>query len=258
MGEAEIGYIMNKNAIGLTLSVISPRLMRMVVELPYLKRVLNACQHSVQVVLAGSYPGDLEYQSKVLEKIIDECEGVLIDTALIPWFEEPFWWGLVRSSLPPAIFRAGSNFFTALGADESVDNTVFQAIVGEEIKKEFIEKGYLVDDLADNSWGGIYEYGLYCHQEEICLFDSRNPLHFDHLEEYADACAQATIDHHFPGVGFALFMGNPAHERFGPLASNYNVWQHKFKTALDPHDLSDSKYYVSPEKIDENDELETT
>ncbi len=246
IGEAEIGYIMCKNAVGLTMASMMPRLWRRLQGKTALRSALRAYQHTFQFVIAAGSSGEFDYQEGCLKRIVDEVGGFLQDLKHFPSLQGVFWWGLVRAHMPPVIFRCGGNFFTAFGGDESVDNTVLQAKHGETIKNRYIEKGLLCDDLGDNAWGGPYENGLFNHQEELAIFDSRRPEQFQAIEEFARECAEATIEHHLGGVGFAFFAGTEAHERFGPDVCNYHLWQRGVKRLLDPDDLSDSTYYIQP------------
>jgi glycolate oxidase len=246
IGEAEIGYIMCKNAIGLTLLSFTPRMMRHISGKDSLKSALSALQHTFQFLIAADSQEEFDYQEGCLKQIISECEGVLIDLRNMPAFHSVFWWGLVRAHLPPVIFRSGGNFFTAFGCDESIDVTMKQAEHGERIKQEYISRGLFLDDLGDNAWGGIYENGLFNHQEELAVFDSRNPEQFRALRDFAQDCADASIVNHLGGLGFAFFTGSKAHEQFGPEVSNYHLWQRGVKRMLDADDLSDSTYYIKP------------
>jgi hypothetical protein len=39
-----------------------------------------------------------------------------------------------------------------------------------------------------------------------CLFETRDPVQFGHVEEYGDACAGAVLENNLAGPGFALFL----------------------------------------------------
>ncbi|MHA1579529.1 MAG: hypothetical protein ACTSUQ_07870 [Candidatus Freyarchaeota archaeon] len=105
----------------------------------------------------------------------------------------------------------------------------------------------IIDDLADNAWGGIYEYGLIGHQEELVLFNPRDKKQAETIEQFVDACAEASAEESL-GIGFSLFAGKHIHELFGPRSCNYHIWQKRVKKIFDPDDLSDSTYYISPEE----------
>lgn len=240
IGEAEITYIMAKNPIGAALWAFAPHLARKIADMPALKTALKAAQHGCQLMVAANSTGDLEYQEKTLRKIIDETEGVLLEA--FPPFESMIWWSMVRVSIIQAIFRPGGNFFVGFGGDESVDNTVLQAKFGEKIKQDFIDKGLIYDDLADVMWGGLYEQGLFNHQEEVMIFNARDPRQAKAPEEFAKACARTAVEEHLGGIGFALFGGEKMHDLFSPVTSDYYQWEKKIKETWDPDDLSNQTF----------------
>ncbi|NIN00953.1 MAG: FAD-binding protein [candidate division Zixibacteria bacterium] len=252
IGEAEIGFMMCKVAIGLTLAGLTPRYLRRIGSLPNLRAVFEAFKHQFHFVIAGNSKGDFDYQNKTLERIVDENGGIIIDISQIPLAKSIAYWDFVRAFSPPVIFRMGGNFFTAFGGDEAINCTVEQARIGEEIKRRFIAKGAILDDLGDNAWGGIYEHNLFSHTEELTLFDHRDPSHSGQVEDFAAACMNATIEHNLGGGGFAFFAGAHVHETLGPVISNYHVWQRKIKKAFDPDDISDSHYYIHAEQKKDN------
>jgi len=251
IGNAEIGYLHCKNATGALLSTMMPRLMEKIVRLPALKAAVRAQQHIFQFIIAADSKERFEYEEKVLKKIVSENDGVCIDLRCIPPLHASMWWGFVRASLPPLIFRRGGSFGTSFGALEAWDHPVLQARVAAELKASFIDQGKLIDDLADNAWGGIYE-GSTCfgHQEELYLYDPRNPEMMESAGEYlASTIIETATKNLGPGLGFAA--GAITAELFGPLIGNYQEWLRKMKKSFDPDDVADGAYYIStePEKL---------
>ncbi|MFB0563598.1 MAG: FAD-binding oxidoreductase [Candidatus Lokiarchaeia archaeon] len=257
IGEAGIGFIQCKNAIGLALATMAPEILRSIKEDPERREFFKNLQHIFIFMLAANSKGELDYQEKALMQIMEEEGGQLIQSEqtgslflppeISTSFDQAMWWGLVRASLPPLIFRIGGSFLTTFGGDEAWDAAVNQAKRGEEIKQDFIDRDLIIDDLADNSWGGIYEHGLIGHQEELVLFNPRDKKQAEAIEQFVDTCAEAAAEESL-GIGFSLFAGKKVHEFFGLRSSNYHVWQRKIKKLFDPDDLSDSTYYISPEE----------
>lgn len=247
VADAEIGFLLCKNAVGLILSIFMPRLLKKAAAAPNLKAALNAAEHIFQFMIAAHSPGELEYQEKAAREVAEGCGGVLIDLGLVSGLGGAVWWGLVRGALPPLSFRMGGMMGTSFGTCAAFDNCVKQSRVGAELKREFIEDGKLYDDLADNAWGGMYEAsGLYGHQEELFLFDHRNPGHRRGALEYSLRACEMMRDMNF-GVGLGAFMLD-ARERdrvFGPATWDYPSWQKRIKEALDPDGLGDPRFYCS-------------
>lgn len=122
---------------------------------------------------------------------------------------------------------------------------MLQAEVAAELKATFIEKGTLIDDLADNAWGGIYE-GSTCfgHQEELYPNDPRDPEMMSRARDYLAATLVETVRHNLgSGLGFA--MGAIGAELFGPLIGGYHHQLRKIKSSLDPEEASDAGFYIS-------------
>jgi glycolate dehydrogenase FAD-linked subunit len=245
IADAEIGFMLCKNSIGLILSIFMPRMLKKLAQAGTLKNALNAIQHMFQFIIAASSPAELEYQQKVLLEIAGTTGAVLIDLSLMPGFDGAVWWGLVRGALPPLSFRMGGMMGTSFGTCESFDNCANQSRAGAELKRAYIERGMLYDDLADNAWGGIYEgSGLYGHQEELILFDHRNERHRSGVAAYGVESSELMRDEHY-GVGLGAFMLDAATRDaiFGSATYNYPRWQKKVKNILDPDDLGDGTFY---------------
>jgi glycolate oxidase len=250
IGNAEIGYMHCKVAVGAFLSTMIPRLMEKVVASPVLKAALLSQQHMFQFLIAAGSREELEYQEEVMRRIVLETGGFCLDLSAMPALHSAMWWGFVRASLPPLIFRRGGSFGTSFGALEAWDHSVLQARIAAELKQSFIEQGKLIDDLADNAWGGIYE-GSTCfgHQEELYLYNPRDPAMMASATEYLAATFMATVDHNLgPGLGFAL--GSIGAELFGPIIGDYHHRLREIKESFDPGDVSDAGFYISldPEK----------
>jgi len=245
IGDAEIGYMLCKNAIGAVVGVAMPRLLRSITKHPSLKAALKSTQHMFQFMIAADSPVQFKYHDNTLKRIVSECEGMLIDMSSLEDLHSMFWWSFIRGSMPPLIFRTGGSFTTAFGSGECWDNTVLQAKIGAEIKQEFIDKGALIDDLADNAWGGVYEgSAVYSHQEELAMFDPRDQRQAKGKLDYEAATIDASIKESL-GVGI-LAMAPGLYEKLGPEAYNYHIWLQKIKKALDDKDLSESTFFVPP------------
>ena len=245
IADAEIGFMLCKNSIGLVLSIYVPRLLKKLAAAGNLKSALNAAEHMFQFMIAANSPDELAYQDEVLRRIAASSGGVLLDLNLAPGFGGAVWWGLVRGALPPLSFRMGGMMGTSFGTCEAFDNCVNQSRAGAELKRKYIEQGKLYDDLADNAWGGIYESsGVYGHQEELILFDHRDPRHREGVAEYGLEAAELMRDEHY-GVGLGAFMLDAgARDRiFGPDTWDYPSWQRRIKKTIDPDDLGDGHFY---------------
>jgi glycolate dehydrogenase FAD-linked subunit len=244
---AEIGYIHCKNAIGSTFSVNTPKLMNKIVKFPALKEALSAAQHVFQFIIAANSKREFEYQEKVLKQIIADTGGVLMETGGIPQVASVFWWGFIRASMSLLIFRRGGSFGTSFGALDGWDHPVYQSVAAAKIKQDFIDRGKLMDDLGDNSWGGIYEGSTgFGHQEELYMYDPRSPEQMEGAGEFLLQTLVETVKNNM-GPGLAFAGGALVPEFFGPAINNYHTWLREIKKIFDANNASDPCFYISPE-----------
>lgn len=243
--DAEIGYMLCKHALGNSLAVFTPRLLRRLCKKSSLRAALDAYRYQFQVILATETEEELEYEEKVLTRIMEETGGALIDLSKIPLFHRLAWWHFIRASMTPGAFRMGGNFTTTFGSSAAWDNAVLQALVGDELKERLVNKGLLLDDLKGNAWGGLYEgTGHFGHQEVVVMYDAHRREQVNAAIEFSSDCMDAAVEN-------CLGVGIPSppldfHGRMGPVASDYHLWQRRLKKAFDPEDLSDSSHYIPP------------
>jgi len=247
IADAEIGYIMCKNSIGALVATMMPRGLKKLTRYPVFKEMLKAMRYQFQFMICARTPREFAYQKAVLEDIVEECEGICIDLRKLPEMHGAFWWGFVRAAMPPLIFRMGGTFGTSYGALEGFDHPAYQSQEGARLKAQFTETGRLMDDLADNSWGGIYEGSTgFGHQEELYVYDPRDPEQLEAAEDYlASTLTDTALKKLGPGLGFA--GGAIVAEIFGPLIGDYHEWLRRIKTAFDPDNVSDPAFFVSPD-----------
>jgi len=143
------------------------------------------------------------------------------------------------------VFRFGGSFHTAMGSLVSWDNAIRSAKVGAQVKRKYIADGVLFDDGADNAWGGLYEGGAFSHMEELACYDPRDAHCLEHANDYCIDANLACIDHTLGVCINGIGPGN--HLMYSPHCYEYDRWQQKIKTALDPKNASDASFYTDPE-----------
>ncbi|MBP7735352.1 MAG: FAD-binding oxidoreductase [Spirochaetes bacterium] len=251
IGDSEIGYIHCKGSVGAMFGLLAPRALRILLDTPGFRTIIKSFQHMTLFAIAAQTDGEFEYQEKVIKKIMDETNGILVDASYLP-FHGSFWWGLHRSIYPAMAFRPGGAFITSMGSSEMYECCVKQAKIGEQLKQRFIDNGTFIDDMADCTWGGIYEgTSNWGHLEEIGMFDRRKPQTEKQRYEFLYATTDATIK---DTLGFGLSsMENQMYKWLGPMMFNYHLWQARIKEAFDPNNASDGSHYVPPIKELEKD-----
>ncbi len=244
IGEAEIGYIHCKGSVGAMFGLLAPKAMKKLLASPAIRSMVKSLQHMTLFMLAAHTERELEYQEKVLKKIVEETDGFILDNSKLP-FHAAFWWGVNRSIFPAMAFRPGGAFITSMGSSAAYDCCVKQAEIGEQIKQEYIDNGTFFDDMADCTWGGIYEgTSNWGHLEEIGMFDRRDGKSEQGRFDYLDATAEATLKN---SLGFGLSsLEHGMYKVMGPLMNNYHIWQAKVKQVFDPNNVSDGSHYIPP------------
>jgi len=247
IGEAEIGYIINKVAIGLLLSVVFPRLTNKLGKAGALRSALDALKHDLQFFLVGNSEREIEYQTEVLEEIISKNHGVLLDLESLP-IAGMFWWGFVRNFVPPILFRPGGTFYTLFGADESFDSQVTAAQLGNEMKERWISNGQVFDDLGDSSFMNTFENNMWGHCEVPFLIDPRN-------HKQADAAGAETMESIMAmlenSLGIGMMSLEPGMRKVSsPMQGNYNLLQKEIQASIDPNGAADSRFYTDEEDMD--------
>lgn len=250
IADAEIGYTFARNPIGMAALFMGDAFQEMS-KFSVLKSIWNTFRYEFQLLIAANTPREYEYQEKVLRQIIEECEGVLIDGSKLEAMYPTFWWWLVRAAVSALALTIGGGFGTSCGALETWDYSVYQSDESAKIKQEYIDKGALLDDLADLGWGGIYEGSAgFGHMEELFVFDSRDPKSAKLVNKYLAKTYMITKDKNV-NPGITLAQGAVLVELLGPFLCDYHLWLRKIKKAFDPDNLSDSNFYIStdPERL---------
>jgi glycolate oxidase len=242
IGEADMGYNLGKNAIGLFVSLMAPRLAEKISRAHALKGTLNALQHEFAILLAANSKGELDYQTGALAQIMSECQGVLLDVSDLSDLYDMLWWGIIRNSLPPLMFRPQGSFSAGFGVDESFDSQVLAGKLGEDIKQKWIDEDTMLDDMADDAWMAIHEGGMWAHCEEMWMYDPRNRRHTEALLPIALDFVQASLANSM-GAGM-LGLDPRVRKLISPLQGNYNLWQQKIHQAMDKNEVSDTTFYT--------------
>lgn len=249
LGEAEIGYLQAKIAPGLSLATSNRAQFKAARSDARMRKMVESTEHQFLIALQGNSDAHFEYQLDVLADIVSRNGGTMMDasTMQIGGAVGGPWWSLVRNSIAPILFRPTGNFYSTLGGDEAIANVIRQDTEGRKLKEGFIADGACEDDFVDNAHTLLYENGQFGHTEELVLFDHRNPEQGKKLKELSDAAMRAIPEKVLGGGGFSFFAGSYAHDYLGPKLDNYHLWQRRLKTAFDPEDLSDSKYFINSE-----------
>lgn len=207
----------------------------------YIMRFLNATLRQIGTLnLLRSLPGFVGLVAR--------------DAKKYGWRKAPF---LLSSTAYQSVVRAGMNmrgifrfagtFWTAMGSLVTWDNAIRGARVGAQIKQKYIDRGVIVDDGADNAWGGLYEGGAYAHLEELAMYDQNDPKASVEIPTYVAETNFACIKYH---LGDSLnAVGPPNHVIFSPACFDYDKYTHRIKTEFDPANACDGSMYTDPDFV---------
>jgi hypothetical protein len=111
------------------------------------------------------------------------------------------------------------------------------------LKKKFIAKKVIANDMGEGAWMTSYEGGHFFHMEVPTMFDQSNLESVKGMAEYMEASNQMDLMNNF-GVPFFI-EGDHLHNQWGPHLMNYHLWLRKIKKTFDPNEVSDSGFYIS-------------
>ena len=241
IGDAEIGYLATRTSTTIFFYGAVPNLFRKVTKTSAIRDLISKTfKWSFIIVLVGTSKGDLEYQSGALKEILKKHGGLSSDMMKMPVLGPVLPMNFLRVTAIPTIFRLGGLFTTALGRNETWDNQLDWADIGEEMRTKRIEKGELIDDMGDNPFMALYENNMWSHCENIFMYDARDENQLKSLESIFRESTIAAIDRCMePLSSFDMRLKKV----MSPLLGNYNKWQKKISQAFDENKAADSGMY---------------
>lgn len=242
IGNAEFAYWFARSPLAAGPDLFIPRAAEKIYTSPSIRNLLKTFQHLGVLLLSSESEREIEYQEKVLRKIVADTGCILVDLSKLPG--HGFWWWLMGvRSIPTALtFRAGGDFLTSYGSPVEYDNAILQAEVGTNYKQKYIDKGCFFDDTSDIGWGGIYEGSANWGHCEMAAMFVRNDGNADQRTEYLEDSAKSTVEQTL-GLGLSNLPPG-AWKVYGPQLYNYHLWQAKLKKHFDPNSAGDEEWYV--------------
>jgi hypothetical protein len=192
------------------------------------------------VILIGNSKEEIEFQESVLKEIIKEYGGLSIEATEAPTIGPMMVMNFLRVSAIPMVFRAGGLFSTALQRNEAWDVQMDWADKGEAIKRPWIEKNQLIDDLADNPFMVLYENNCWGHCEEIFQYKANDPKHLEALEPLFFEFSVAAMEMCMEPLSAC---DSRLRAIISPMMGHYNEWQKKISKALDGNRVADTGMY---------------
>jgi hypothetical protein len=158
-----------------------------------------------------------------------------------------FLMNFLRSTAVPVVFRMGGQMFTALDRNETWDTQMDWADMGERVKQTWIDKGGILDDMADNPYMTTYEDNCWAHCEEIFQYNPRNPEHLASLEPIFVEFSVEAIERCMEPLS-----STDARLRkiISPMMGDYTSWQKKISESVDGARTADTGMYCDEVDFD--------
>ncbi len=248
MGEAELAYIFTRTAVGAYINTFAPHLLQNISRTRAFRDVISkTLKWGCTVILMGSSENEIAYQEAALKAIIAEHGGLSMETMQAPAIGPMMVMNFIRVSAIPMVFRAGGLFSTALARNEAWKTQMDWAEKGEKIKQRWIDKGGILDDLADNPFMALYEQNTWGHCEEIFQYNARDPKHLASLEPLFVEFSVAAIEMCMEPLSVTDAR---LREVVSPMMGHYNEWQKKISLFMDAKRAADTGMYCDEVDFD--------
>jgi len=256
LGEMEIGYLCLRVTMGSFPMAMAPKLYRKIMRTRNIRSLIyDVMRYPFTILLAGSSMRELEYQEAVLKKIVSEHSGIIMDMQTSP-LAPMLPLNLIRASLIPAAFRLGGTFCTNLDENDALDSQMPWADAIADIKKEWIARGAILDDGAENPYFVPYENNTWAHCEVVHMYSIHDEESLEALKPLAFSSTLEAIERCMTPLSV---LTPEVRKALSPLAGDFNRWQKKISSDLDPGQAADAGLYteerdfdtskVSPERV---------
>lgn len=248
IGEHELAYLMTRTSVAAFTYIAAPHLMKKVAGSKAIRQTLERdLKYSATVIMAGNSAGEMRYKEAVLRQIALDGEGFVVDITAAKPVAAMFLMNFLRSTAVPVVFRMGGQFFTALDRNESWDTQMNWADAGERIKRKWIDKGGILDDMGDNPFMALYEDNTWAHCEEIFQYDARNP---EHLASLLPIFVEFSIEAIEQCMEPLSSTDARLRKMISPMMGNYTGWQKKISENLDGDRVADTGMYCDEVDFD--------
>jgi hypothetical protein len=248
IGEYELAYIMTRTSLAAVVNTVAPHLLKLIGGTSKLREVLTKeLKYSATVVMAADSEEGIRYKDDILRQIVLDAGGHLLEVTKAKPLAAMFFMSYLRSSAIPVVFRAGGMFYTALDRNETWDTQMNWADAGEKVKQKYIDKGAILDDLADYPFMALYEDNTWAHCEEIFQYDVRNQKHLEALLPLLVEWSIMALEQCMEPLSS---MDARLRKLISPLMGNYTRWQQKISGTLDPIGAADTGMYCDEIEFD--------
>ena len=248
INESELCYIFSRTGLGATISIATPHLMKILTRTTALRNVITRdLKNGCTMIMVADSAGEMAYKEGVLAEIARRYGGAIINLTAAKPLIRMFLMNFLRATAVPVVFRMGGQMFTALDRNDTWDTQMDWATMGEKIKQKWIDRGGIIDDMADNPYMVTYEDNTWGHCEEIFQYDPRNPEHLAALEPIFVEFSLEAVERCMEPLS-----STDARLRkiISPMMGNYTGWQNTISAALDEKRAADTGMYCDEVDFD--------
>jgi glycolate oxidase len=255
MGETEIAYsigLLERGLLTLGLGVDNLQSAQMRENLMH-----EIPKFMFTALLVGNSQRELEYQTKVLDMILQRTRGKRFEMLEETSLRDVLTLFLIKGGSVPAkaVFSPTGAFNPLLCGFFGTRRTLVRAMEDtEEIKRKYVESGLLGDDMGEGGWSPLLiDHGHMEYFENETFFDPAIPESTFSLVKLTMETNQSLADNKLmipfaSQVKAARAQGMKVHDSIAPhMNSDYRIWQRGFKRAFDPNDAADSCNYIEAE-----------
>lgn len=247
LGEAEIGYLCLRINMGSFPMAMAPKLYRKIMRTRNIRSLIyDVLRYPFTILLAGSTMEELAYQGAVLERIVSEHDGIILDMQASP-VASMIPLNLIRASLIPAAFRLGGTFCTNLDENDALDSQMPWADAIAEVKKEWIASGAILDDGAENPYFVPYENNTWAHCEVVHMYSVHDEESLEALKPLAFSSTLEAIERCMTPLSV---LTPEVRKALSPLAGGFNLWQKRISAGFDPKEAADAGLYTDERDFD--------
>ena len=202
------------------------------------------------IILHGISKDDFDYQVSALTTIMEQCRGTLINLADFPGVQNLLFMNNFRSTMWALAFKQGGCFHTMIARNDTIDLQTELAEEMAEIKKPYMEKGLILDYVADQPYYVSYENGTWAHVEVVFAYDPRKPEQIQNMKNIAMDNLLLCLDKNSE----PMFTFEPVYRKImSPLCGDFAHWQRMISDQLDPNQTADNRSYIKEEDFDLSD-----
>ncbi len=224
------------------------------VKKPEIQKLTDEVRHyNFHIILGGMTPRDIEYQEKVLDRILADTGGHRVAAMSEPTMERFTALYLLKLAFKNLNYVYGGYRLASFNQQGTPDFCVSYAPVAVELLRKYQEKGALVKcggDCLLGKVGGESGGGGTANLEQFGWYNIDDIESRKTAREYHEAAAKAGRE---MGIGGGM-AGRPTVFAAEPQPARFH-WQWKIKQMLDPNDAGESKNYPTLEKLPKDEGL---